>query len=164
MGTRHLLEVTSKGKVKVAQYGHWDGYLEGVGQDLLKRMQRIVSTEEHFLNFIRKVDSCEFVDDSIDGDTNYTSWASHIVDLIDLSENGLNLVNSIGFRDDSSCEYIYELNLDNKTITVFENRYHDDEGDDGDYFGNTFTSYSLSCDVIKVYDLDNLSSSIMNTF
>lgn len=29
MGTRHLSIVKLNGKVKVAQYGHWDGYSKG---------------------------------------------------------------------------------------------------------------------------------------
>ncbi len=164
MGTRHLLEVTSKGKVKVAQYGQFDGYFQGVGQDLLKRMQNIVSSEDHFLSFIRKVDSCEFVDgsDVYVTDYNYTSWASYIVDIIDQSENGLELVDSSAFRNDTFCEFVYELNLDKKTITVIANRVWDDEsedGDDGDSFGDIFTPYSITSDVIKVYDLNNLTLS-----
>ena len=37
MGTRHLsMAINKKGEVKVAQYGQWDGYPEGQGQEILK--------------------------------------------------------------------------------------------------------------------------------
>ena len=36
MGTRHLIGVIKDGAYRVAQYGQWDGYPEGVGAELLK--------------------------------------------------------------------------------------------------------------------------------
>jgi hypothetical protein len=57
--------------------------------------------------------------------------------------------------------------LDKKTITVIANRVWDDEsedGDDGDSFGDIFTPYSITSDVIKVYDLNNLPISDTVTY
>lgn len=41
MGTRNLTMVYSNGEYKVAQYGQWDGYPEGLGSQLLKYLKGI---------------------------------------------------------------------------------------------------------------------------
>ena len=41
MGTRNLTIVHSNGEYKVAQYGQWDGYPEGLGIQLLKYLKEI---------------------------------------------------------------------------------------------------------------------------
>ena len=41
MGTRNLTIVHSNGEYKVAQYGQWDGYPEGLGAQLLKYLKGI---------------------------------------------------------------------------------------------------------------------------
>ena len=41
MGTRNLTIVYSNGEYKVAQYGQWDGYPEGLGVQLLKYLKGI---------------------------------------------------------------------------------------------------------------------------
>ena len=41
MGTRNLTIVHSNGEYKVAQYGHWDGYPEGLGVQLLEYLKGI---------------------------------------------------------------------------------------------------------------------------
>lgn len=45
MGTRHLIAVQKDNEYKFAQYGHWDGYPEGVGSDLLGVLQKITPEE-----------------------------------------------------------------------------------------------------------------------
>lgn len=44
MGTRNLTIVHSNGEYKVAQYGQWDGYPEGLGVQLLKYLKGIILT------------------------------------------------------------------------------------------------------------------------
>jgi len=41
MGTRHLTIIKSEGEVKVAQYGQWDGYPDGVGRDIVNLLHEI---------------------------------------------------------------------------------------------------------------------------
>ena len=45
MGTRNLTIVHSNGEYKVAQYGQWDGYPEGLGCQLLKYLKGINISE-----------------------------------------------------------------------------------------------------------------------
>ena len=35
MGTRHITAVVSEGEFVVAQYGQWDGYPTGAGNDIV---------------------------------------------------------------------------------------------------------------------------------
>lgn len=41
MGTRNLTMIYSNGEYKVAQYGQWDGYPEGLGVKLLNYLSQI---------------------------------------------------------------------------------------------------------------------------
>lgn len=160
MTTEHLLVITSKGKVKVAQHGHFDGYLQGVGQDILEKMRDIVSTDERFSSFVKKVDSCEFLEcDESELDESYdldTSWASEIIDIIDDSNGGLQLLDSSYIKEEGECDYVYEINLDNKLITVKKSFCNIDNIEDViEILGLDYCCYM----VIKVYDLNNLTLS-----
>ena len=43
MGTRNLTIVHKNGEYKVAQYGQWDGYPEGLGATLLNFLKNVNS-------------------------------------------------------------------------------------------------------------------------
>lgn len=59
MGTRHLIGVISGGEYKIAQYGQWDGYIEG-GQG-----ERVLSfiRKSDLAIFKEKLDNCRFLSD-----------------------------------------------------------------------------------------------------
>tara|TARA_Y100000004_G_scaffold154497_1_gene178674 strand:- start:364 stop:1083 length:720 start_codon:yes stop_codon:yes gene_type:complete len=59
MGTRHLTIVKQKGEVKVAQYGQWDGYPDGVGTDIVNFLHEIKSPEM-MERFRRRVALCRW--------------------------------------------------------------------------------------------------------
>ena len=62
MGTRHLTCVVKDGEFKVAQYGQWDGYLNGQGKIIcdfiIKRLQkpRCLSTFKKRVDQVKQVD------------------------------------------------------------------------------------------------------------
>jgi len=59
MGTRHLIVVIDdSGETKVAQYSHWDGYIEGAGIDILDFLK---TTD--LKNFQKRLEKCEFLED-----------------------------------------------------------------------------------------------------
>ncbi len=58
MGTRHLIKVKKDGKVKVAQYGQWDGYPDGQGLEIFRFLKNKIKVEELKL----KLDKCRFLD------------------------------------------------------------------------------------------------------
>ena len=62
MGTRNLTVVVVNKKVKVAQYGQWDGYPTGLGTDLLKLLKNRDNREA-----IKSVVSkCKFIESRFD--------------------------------------------------------------------------------------------------
>ena len=59
MGTRHLTIVKQAGEIKVAQYGQWDGYPDGVGTDIVNFLHEIRSPEM-MERFRRRVALCRW--------------------------------------------------------------------------------------------------------
>jgi hypothetical protein len=59
MGTRHLICVVKDGEFKVAQYGQWDGYFSGQGQDILNFLR---SDEFSLDTFKEQLDKCYYID------------------------------------------------------------------------------------------------------
>lgn len=45
MGTRHLIKVKHNDKLKVAQYGQWDGYPDGQGVDILSFLSNKIKVQ-----------------------------------------------------------------------------------------------------------------------
>lgn len=136
MGTRHLIKVISHGELKVAQYGQWDGYPSGQGMDIC-----------HFLNMIKldefqkNVDKCTWINakhaqrrvaKALDpygtGDYTHADMNSRFPEysrdsganiLWLIAKEPRELVDDSDFEEDTVfCEYVYTLNLDDKSITV----------------------------------------------
>lgn len=141
MGTRHLIAVQKDNKYKVAQYGQWDGYLSGEGNNILKFFH-----ENDLETFRSKVDNCfygtqEQIDEAyapyIKGDGwmtmeqsvafKFAHLALHrdtgagILDVIIKSDSPLMLVDQIDFAKDSLfCEFAYVIDLDKNILEVYE--------------------------------------------
>jgi len=60
MGTRHLTVVKSKGIIKVAQYGQWDGYPSGQGRTIMN----FIKQQEDMEDFAKRVNRCKFISES----------------------------------------------------------------------------------------------------
>lgn len=146
MGTRNLTLVVHEGKVRVAQYGQWDGYPQGLGKDIAKVLQKT-----NVKNLRKAVDKCVFVGDEkieqyykavgSDGgpwvtmDVSDKFKAAHPLLHRDYSggkalseilaaakkKGPIELVDQREFAADSLfCEWAYVLDLDNETVEVYE--------------------------------------------
>lgn len=135
MGTRHLTVVKLDGAYRVAQYGQWDGYPEGQGATVLEFLQSWNRSE-----FEAKVRASAFLtEDDVKainaqikaeglGDRWQNKWpaltrdtGAEILRLIQDSEPGIKLKNSISFAADSLfCEWAYVLDLDANALEVFK--------------------------------------------
>lgn len=137
MGTRSLTIVCSKGKYKVAQYGQWDGYPEGLGVKLLRYLKNIninelrnsvdkctYLSEEDFAEINKQIQECKKDNERYDWKEFYPELSrdtgGDILDLI-MFKNKNKLKNSLNFAADSLfCEWAYVIDLDKNTFEVYE--------------------------------------------
>ena len=147
MGTRNLTLVIHKGKTRMAQYGQWDGYPDGLGMDLAGFLDGVN------LDVLRQaIEKCVFVDrktiekyykeaghdgspNGVKLDVGDTFKAKH--PLLDRDYSGgkaleviLGLVNKKGpielsdqgdfARDSLFCEWAYVLDLDKEVIEIYK--------------------------------------------
>lgn len=147
MGTRHLVVVVQDDKIKVAQYGQFDGYIAGAGSEVIDFIQDKLSNviiskkfrdnvrESFFANdeYIRKAK----IDCGFDPDQEYVSygdlnWKNYIdtypqfsrevsTDILHMiCESSLALIDSFSFGKDSLfCEYAYLIDLDKDELQIY---------------------------------------------
>ena len=101
MGTRCNIIVKAKGK-KITLYHHWDGYPEGVGQDLVNKLQKVF-------------------------DNDYFCHWTHIVNKLvkDREDEGYEI--TTGLHGD--IEYLYTIDTDKKTLK-FQSVGYEKDGDE----------------------------------
>ena len=148
MGTRNLTIVKLDGKVRVAQYGQWDGYPTGQGETVAEFVNSHKDLD-YFKDKVRatkqiteKTKRAQWVKCGADPKENYVSTdVSHkhgvrypensrdsgakILEIIQLKPDGLEielekLGRSIGkSMGECDAEFAYEINLDKETVTVW---------------------------------------------
>jgi hypothetical protein len=138
MGTRNLFTIILNGKKVLAKYNQWDGYLKGQGKDLAEFIVNDLSFESLYNGITRikllnkndsKIDAiyeamntCNDFDKKmnyplITRDTNIKDQLR----AISIGVGDLFSVDASSFINDGLfCEYAYELNLDDNTISVFK--------------------------------------------
>lgn len=141
MGTRHLICVFADGEYKVAQYGQWDGYPEGQGIDCLEflrdrrdsRFEKNVKLCREFSGeewkAIRKKygereDGSMRLDDYDRMSKDYPQLSrdtsSDVLEMIQCSDGGLQLVRDLDFAADSLfCEWAYVIDIDHRTFEEY---------------------------------------------
>jgi hypothetical protein len=171
MGTRHLTAVIKDEEFKVAQYGQWDGYPEGQGATILEFLK-----ETDLNEFNKALGRCRFLPED-EAQERYSAaglpesgWmgqadvevynqefpyfsrdygAGILQMIVESTDDVIDLQNSQEFAEDSLfCEYVYVLDLDNKTLEVYGG-YNDAERTEG-RFENMGSA--------KIYSFDELPS------
>lgn len=137
MGTRNLTIVKLNGKIKVAQYGQWDGYPTGQGNTIAEFLHG-----SYFYNLKSSLEKVKFIKQSTVaklydemksiGAENRFSYAypelsrdtgAMILEFISKFHNlnTIGLVNEIAFlKDGLFCEWAYEIDLDKEQVTVLK--------------------------------------------
>lgn len=144
MGTRNLTMVRSRGKVKVAQYGQWDGYPLGQGETIAKFLRTVKLDDfKKRVNALKKWTDTAINKAYIAEGHNGSEWVTcEISDKVkakhpELSrDTGAEILNLIysgkcvrvslneKFKEDKLfCEYWYEINLDDETVTMNDKKY-----------------------------------------
>lgn len=137
MGTRNLTIVHKNGEYKVAQYGQWDGYPEGLGATLLNFLKNV--NMDSFRNAIdnvsfytqEEIDEINKTIDEMQRNIPNYNWQKYFPqlsrevggDILDLiTFKGVNKVNnSIDFAADSLfCEWAYVIDLDINKFEVYK--------------------------------------------
>ena len=181
MGTRNLTIVHKNGEYKVAQYGQWDGYPEGLGVTLLNFLKNV--NMDSFRNAIDNVsfytkeeleDIDKYIDDMRKDIPNY-EWQRYFPHLSrDCGGDILNRIvfkgvdkvkNSINFAADSLfCEWAYVIDLDINKFEVYKGFNHEelnsnerfyfleDKRDKENIVGKDYHPIKF----VKSYDLNNL--------
>lgn len=144
MGTRGLIKIIYKGKLKVANYGQWDHYLSGVGKEIQTFLKDVLQDKEQLTQFLNNVVQCKFADDAMldavnediqevlkdvknyheQSDLIYLIYpefsrdtGAKILDVI-LSRPVFTINYADFEKDYTFCEYCYTLNFDTMKIKV----------------------------------------------
>lgn len=130
MGTRNLFKIIKDNKTVLAKYNQWDGYLDGQGKALSEFIVNDLNFEalNNGLSRIRMLheDSQELKDiyETI-GVEKYPlltrdTTVNDQLKAISIGVLPLETFDASDFKNDGLyCEYVYELNLDNNTVSVF---------------------------------------------
>jgi hypothetical protein len=141
MGTRHVTVVKLDGKVKVAQYGQWDGYLSGQGKQIADFIERVkldkfkervqslkpISSKDLKQKWVEagadpKSDSVSFdVADKFKG--RYPEFSRDtgavVLDLIYAGQVDQVQLDKSYKSKDSWLEYVYIMDLDKQTLEIY---------------------------------------------
>jgi len=170
MGTRNLTCVAIDGEIRVAQYGQWDGYPSVGGVECLNFLRTF--DKEKFSN---KVRASKFIGDDdlknlyISYDINFDRFRADypqldrsigrdVLKLIETSQDGILLGNSIDFAKDSLfCEWAYVIDLDNGVLEVYSGfnespldeseRFYSQDPDENGYY---------PIKLLEKFDINNL--------
>ena len=146
MGTRNLTAVYRDGVHKVAQYGQWDGYPEGLGVTLLGML-----TGDFIESLSSSLSKVRFIDDVKDKDfiesynNNAPEWSNDpdnrtteqkewfrkfasrdlssklLTNIIESTEEEILLFDKIEFaKDGLFCEWAYVIDLDSREFEVYK--------------------------------------------
>jgi len=139
MGTRNLTMVISNGKIKVAQYGQWDGYPSGQGATVLEFCKK--ANWDKFKDQLDKLnwltdEQCEEIEKDPNWDNSHPylsrDAAAQILYAIHYGEMTAkrrltHIQNIVGLSDHSEfaadslfCEWAYVIDLDKNTLEVFK--------------------------------------------
>lgn len=141
MGTRHLIICKVDKKIKVANYGQWDGYLSGQGLTIAEFLEKKLKHDFDIDNFKNKLRTVYFlkpkeleqIDEVVSQNERLgieyprqfsRDTGAEILDVIynckSYAKKTLGLVDSTDFGDDDvMCEFTYVLDFDKKVLAIY---------------------------------------------
>lgn len=150
MGTRHVIVIISEQSLKVAEYGQYDGYPSWAGVKLVE------SLKSKDLDILRKkLKNVKLLDYGEAGSERLSYSSYEVLDKIYNSTNRVELCNDESFISSGgySCEYVYEIDLDQETFKI----YSADQRNKNKYQLRTYTGEQVKCCLLAEYDLNSVS-------
>lgn len=176
MGTRHITAVVAEGEFVVAQYGQWDGYPTGAGNDIVAIISGKIDQLKASLKHIVPVESgtverywteCGASDWGADIETCQRFKAKHVTldrdtgpDVLNIlihTEVPVELFRDVDFIGDGLfCEWVYVVDLDSNTFEIYRGfQTHPSENRFSSMFEGTINGYYLP-KLVATYPLDEL--------
>lgn len=132
MGTRHVITIISDGKVKVAEYGQFDGYVDYTGVKIAETLKdadlavlrkklndvNLVKLEYTYYNHVMHND----ISPAVHVLKENVHLGAKVLEVILSNPDGekLYLVDEESWViDNPSCEYIYRIDLDREKLTIY---------------------------------------------
>lgn len=137
MGTRHLMCIYHAGRIKIAQYGHWDGYPGGAGVQILRFLKtpRNIARLRSGLPFIRFSTEKFYCVRSVD-QVPFLGSTQFIPQLAEAGDKGGEVTVEVGMdlefaSDPLFCEWAYVVDLDAECLEAYKGD-HDNLLQDGE--------------------------------
>ena len=176
MGTRHITAVVSEGQVVVAQYGQWDGYPTGAGNNIVAIIRGKIDQLKASLKHIVPVEAgtvgrywseCGAQEWGADMETCQRFKAKHmtldrdtgpdVLNILIHTEVPVELYLNVDFiADGLFCEWVYVVDLDSGVFEIYQGfQIHPSENRFSTMFeGRTDGYYPPK--LVATYPLDDL--------
>ena len=176
MGTRHITAVVAEGEFVVAQYGQWDGYPTGAGNDIVASLRGKIDQLKTSLKHIVPVDSgtvgrywseCGSDGRGADMETCRRFKAKHptldrdigpnVLDILIHTTDPVELYLNVDFiADGLFCEWVYVVDLDSGMFEIYQGfQIHPSENRFSSMFEGTINGY-YPPKLVATYPLDDL--------
>jgi hypothetical protein len=159
MGTRHLVCVKFNQEYKVSQFGSMGGQPQGAGVGCLTHLKDILSDLERFkkqLNFVHFIPADD--EEVINTEATFVLPAHTVLKVVNEIEKDIKLYPSIEYAGESSCNWVYVVDLDDHSFKVYKGKNKDESKE-----AKEFTQYIpennagyRAVALLNRYDLDNL--------
>lgn len=161
MGTRYLTCVKLNNDYKVSQYGGMGGQPQAAGVGCLTHLKDILLDLERFksqLNFVHLIPYDD--EEVINQEATFVLPAHTVLKVINNTEKDIKLYPSIEYAGESSCDWVYVVDLDDHSFKVYKGQNKDESKEEKE-----FTKYIpeknlgyRAVSLLNKYDLDNLPS------
>ena len=176
MGTRHITAVVSEGQFVVAQYGQWDGYPTGAGNDIVAIIRGKIDQLKASLKHIVPVESdtverywteCGAQEWGADIETCRRFKAKHmtldrdtgpgVLNILIHTTDPVELYLNVGFiADGLLCEWVYVVDLDSGMFEIYQGfQIHPSENRFSSMFEGAINGY-YPPKLVATYPLDDL--------
>jgi len=126
MGTRYITCVKLDGEYKVSQYGGMGGHPQSAGVGCINHLKEIIPHLEKFksqLNFVQLIPYDD--EDVINTEATFVMPAHTVLKAVNETAKNIKLYPSIEYAGESSCDWVYVVDLDEEMFKVYKGKNRD---------------------------------------